>query len=350
MPLNAQSMADMITKAYDVFKADMLKVDGGSNNENNNGSNNGSNGNSGNSGNQNGSSGEGSNGNGNSQSGSSNGDNQSQGGESGDTGGNGNNLSGTSNLPYVNPNCPVHGSKKVTKICPHCGHSKCGCKYHNPDPEPEKNYGITGNEITPENFDDLKKQNEEEGKNDKLPNGGNSDGSSGNDGGSGGDDNGNSSDGNNQGQGGLGGGGSADIFMIAFSKAIDLELQKATPTMTNVSIITAAGTLFISSRSSPVLYAIEIATKIMAYWSICILPIGIPVSGVITTVIPTNTAALIMPMAQEILKLGLSAANGDNFLPLCEVIVSYSQKVQYQVLELVPGTPPVTVPYMVQLT
>ena len=84
----------------------------------------------------------------------------------------------------------------------------------------------------------------------------------------------------------------------------------------------------------------------MLYWTICILPIGTPMAGQIVAVIPTNTAALIMPMVLDLLTLQGKA--GDDYLPLCEIIVDYSKKVMYTVNEVTPAGVPVVFP--VQLT
>ena len=306
MPLDVGSMAEALNKSYNNFKDDLKNGvhDEALDNDNNSNGSNGSGGND-NTGSS-GTNGQTSNGQGN------NGDNSSS------TTGNGD----ASNC--INPNCPVHGTNKKEKVCPHCGHTNCGCNFHKgKDNTPVKppNIEPSGNEINPDNWDDLVAQNDALNKDD-------------------------GSDGDG---GGSGSSPQADIFMKSFSKALDDELQKATPTMTNLSILTAKGTLSIKSKTNPVMYAVEISTKVMLYWSICIAPIGIPVSGVITTIVPTNTAALTMPMAQEILMTGLSASPGMNYTKLAEIIVKYSRQVVYVVTELVPGTPPTPVPYSVQL-
>lgn len=325
MPLVEATLAQAMMKSYDDFKKSKLNSGGNNaaNGSNNGGSSNNSNSSgSGNSGTQEG--GENSQGSGS----------QSGNGEQGNQGGNGSVIGGHTNTsttlkkpkPYINPNCPVHGEQKPKK-CPSCGHTDCNCNFHKPPKEPEKEqppFGFSGNEINPNNIDDLKKQCEEEDrKYDDLLNG-NIDAAA-------------------------AGMMMSGEFLKSLSKAIDDELQKATPTMTNLSILTAKGTLYIKPKSNFILYAVEISAKVMAYWALCVAPIGIPVSGVITTVIPTNIPALIAPMAQEILMSALQAAPGGNYQKLAEIICKYSRQVIWQIIEVVPGSPPVTVPYMVQL-
>ena len=330
MPLVEATLAQAMMKSYDDFKKSKLNTGG------NNATNGNSNGSSSN--------------NYNSFSGSGNsvtqegGDNsqgpgsQSGKGEQGNQGGNGSTTGGYNNAlkkpkPYVNPNCPVHGEQKPKK-CPSCGHTDCNCNFHKPPKEPEKvepPFGFSGNEINPNNIDDLKKQCEEEDKKyDDLVNG-------------------NGGGGNNNNDAAAAGMIMSGEFLKSFSKAIDDELQKATPTMTNLSILTAKGTLHIKPKTNPILYAVEISSKVMAYWALCIAPIGIPVSGVITTIVPTNIPALIAPMAQEILMSALQAATGGNYQKLAEIICSYTKKIVYIVTEVVPGSPPVTIPYTVQI-
>lgn len=333
MPLVEATLAQAMMKSYDDFKKG--KLNSGGNNGSSNGSNNGS---SGNSSNQSGNGGNNSNSTG---SGSQGADQQAGTGEQGNTGGDGSTpgrYPGTSNVsnkkpkPYVNPNCPVHGQQKP-KSCPVCGHSDCGCDFHNPPKEPdteEPPFGFNGDEINPNNIEDLKKQCEAEDKAyDDMMNG------------NGGGDNNNN--------GGMDAGmAMSGEFLQSLSKAIDDELQKATPTMMNVSILIAKGTLFIKPKSNFILYAVEISTKVMLYWSICILPIGIPQAGVITTIVPSNIPALIAPMAQEILMSALSAGPGGNYQKLAEIICKYSRQVIYMVTEITPAGAPVVFPVQLQ--
>ena len=307
MPLDANMMAQLITAQYDIFKGDAKDM------ANSMGGSGGS---------------DGSNGSGSSSGGNINSELDDILGTNKDPNANKPSSGNGRDDGYVNPNCPVHGVKKKEKVCPHCGHTNCGCDFHNPPKqEDDPTGGLNGDEITPENFDKLKELNDKDNERQDAENG---DGSGG--------------------AGGSGGGGLPGQFMNMFSKAIDLQLQMAIPTTPNLNIKTSAGLLFIKPKTNGVLYAIEIATKIMGYWALCITPTGIPVSGVITTVIPVNHLSLVMPMAMDILALGKNAAVGGNYLPLCEVIVKYSKQCVWQVVEILPGTPPVTVPYTVNLT
>ena len=257
----------------------------------------------------------------------------------------------------IDPYCPIHN---IIKTCPICGHDDCGCGYFdaitkNKDklPEPPRYVDtLDKNQIKDmvnETFENLKKNPPKPKDNDEtLPS-----------------DNSNlpntsPSDNNVPTSSGLppklpsisstAGNPpsySPQILLDLFSKCIDANLQLAMPTPTqNVSIRIAAGTLWLSETSNPLLKAIDIASKIMLYWTICILPIGTPMAGQIVAVIPTNTAALIMPMVLDLLTLQGKA--GDDYLPLCEIIVDYSKKVMYTVNEVTPAGVPVVFP--VQLT
>ena len=328
MPLVEATLAQAMMKSYEDFKKS--KLNSGGNNATN--------------GNDNGGSGNNSNISGGGNNGTQTGGGNSQGsgtesgnGEQGNQGGNGSTTGGHTNestilkkpKPYINPNCPVHGKQK-TKKCPSCGHTDCNCHFHKPPKEPEKEeppFSFSGNEINPDNIDDLKKQCEEEDrKYDDLVNG----------------------DGSGSDNSGAVGMSMSGEFLKSLSKAIDDELQKATPTMMNVTIITAKGTLFIKPKSNFILYAVEISTKVMAYWALCILPIGIPQAGVITTIIPANIPALIAPMAQEILMSALQAGPGGNYQKLAEIICKYSRQIIYTVTEITPSGAPVVFPVQLQ--
>lgn len=270
--------------------------------------------------------------------------------------------------------CPIHGKKEKLR-CPVCGHTDCGCSNTLRGQEILKDpifkipaTQLIGNEINADNWDDLVAANDADNLAKGDPTGSNTGTGSGtgngdNDGSGNGDGNSNpdgSGDGNNNNNGngggssspggGSGSGGSSDsgsFFLDLFSKTLDANLQMATPMLPNCSILMAAGTLFISKKDNPILYAVEIATKVMLYWTICVAPLGTPVAGPIIMQITPNAAALALPMAIDILTSTMNAKSGDNFLPLATIICDYSRKVQYQVTEQVG---PATVPYVVGLT
>lgn len=227
-----------------------------------------------------------------------------------------------SKLPkYINRECKIHN---ITYKCPICNHTDCNCEYNKkkikiPDIPITSNLVDTIDknqfkETTDEFFNNLKNQNNINSSNNQQQNTGIS---------------------------------SAQKLLDLFSKCIDANLQMATPITPNLSILTAMGSLFLSDVENPMLRALDIAGKVMLYWTICIAPIGTPMTGQIVAVIPTNTAALVFPMAMELLTL--KGQPGDmKYEGLCNIIVNYSKQVIWIVNEITPvGVP---VPFTVQVT
>lgn len=89
---------------------------------------------------------------------------------------------------------------------------------------------------------------------------------------------------------------------LSVANIIDAAFQAATTSLPNVSLLIAAGTLSFSYSSNSAIYAANIASAVTAYFAMCILPIGTPVSGVITSV--TNTAsAILSPLFTQLYNL-----------------------------------------------
>ena len=245
---------------------------------------------------------------------------------------------------WINPNCPIHGQHKKRK-CPICGHTDCGCGFYdilnddgikyNP---PKDNGYIKGDEINADNWNDLKNEVEKLHEQEKNDNNNNDNG--GNNGDSSGGINVPYTPGWNK--------DPASKFLDLFSQCIDAGCQFGVPTLPNLMIRTAMGTLWIKKRSNPILFAVEIALKVMLYWSTCILPIGTPVQGPISVVVPLNTASLALPFALDILRSGQNAQSQDYSL-LCSIIYNYSAEVQWQVTEINPATG-APVPFIVMVT
>lgn len=249
---------------------------------------------------------------------------------------------------FINPNCPIHGQHRKRK-CPICGHTDCGCGFFdiiNQEPPiqyvpPKDDGAIKGNEINKDNWDDLKNevealQQKEKAELDKKTEENKNNGSS------------DSGDGINIPYKPGFNQNPTQKFLDLFSQCIDAGCQFGIPTTPNLMIRTAMGTLWIVKRDNPILFAVEIALKIMLYWSICILPIGTPVQGPISVVVPLNTVSLALPLAMDILRSGQNKQSQDYSL-LCSIIYNYSAQVQWQVTEINPasGAP---VPFIVMVT
>lgn len=236
-----------------------------------------------------------------------------------------------SKLPkYINRDCKIHN---ITYKCPICGHIDCNCEFN------RKKQKIPDIPITPNLVDTIDKNEFKETADEFFKNLQNS---SDNNNSNTNNSNDNNTNGfNNQGT------SSAQKLLDLFSKCIDANLQMATPITPNLSILTAMGSLFLSDVENPMLRALDIAGKVMLYWTICIAPIGTPMAGQIVAVIPTNTAALVFPMAMELLTL--KGQPGDvKYEGLCNIIVNYSKQVIWIVNEITPvGVP---VPFTVQVT
>lgn len=189
------------------------------------------------------------------------------------------------------------------KECPVCKHKHCNCNYHNPNNPNNENDNNPNNNSNNPNVDD-----------------------------------------NGIDLGGFGGMNSPSALAYAkkFAKELDDEFQKATPLPTqNISLLIAKGTLNFSWKQDPISNALEIATKVAAYFTMCILPIGIPAAGVITSV--TNTApTIISPLAQELLSISQNAAN-DNFVKFCETVIKHVKTIKWTVTEQVGPAPAVYV-------
>lgn len=214
--------------------------------------------------------------------------------------------------------------KNEGKPCPCCGHLHCGCKFR------DGNYPSNNN--TP---GDSNNNNNNTGGNNDKPGSSATSPSSGN----------NDDDSGGSGTNPLGG---MEHFFTKLAKELDKEFQTALPTPTqNISLVIAKGTLDFEIKGNPILNALEIATKVSAYFAMCIIPMGIPAAGVIIQC--TNTAASILsPLAQELINFSTSGAR-DNYETFIQIILDHVMQIQWMVTELIPGSPPVTMMFNVKI-
>ena len=116
-----------------------------------------------------------------------------------------------------------------------------------------------------------------------------------------------------------------------------------TPSLPNIILLPAAGTLRFSLKGNPALNALEIATKVAAYFAMTIVPA--PTGSVGKPIACTNTASSIIPkLTQDLLSLSLNAPK-DDFKTFVQKIYDNVAKgaITWTVTELVPGSPPYTI-------
>lgn len=128
------------------------------------------------------------------------------------------------------------------------------------------------------------------------------------------------------------------LFLSEFSKAIDNHFQLAIPSMLNVDIKPASGTLNIPASGSNPANATIIATAISNYFAMCITPTGIPQAGVITLVV--NTAASIIPtLTADILSL-IGKTQSVGYSDFAKKVIDNVKQITWTVTETLPTTPP----------
>lgn len=143
-------------------------------------------------------------------------------------------------------------------------------------------------------------------------------------------------------------------FLDFLNKTIDAFSQMAQPSMTNVMIVTAAGTLNIEKKE-PDEQTLEVATKYMTYWALTILPIGIPVTlpmnGVITSV-SNDAMSYVSSLKSDLDDLAKNAKAGDNYKEFVKLLFDYAKKIQWTVIETytIPPAPPVVMTYNVTIS
>lgn len=143
-------------------------------------------------------------------------------------------------------------------------------------------------------------------------------------------------------------------FLDFLNKTIDAFSQMAQPSMTNVMIVTAAGTLNIEKKE-PDEQTLEVATKYMTYWALTILPIGIPVTlpmgGVITSV-SNDAMSYVSSLKSDLDDLAKNAKPNDNYKEFVKLLFDYAKKIQWTVMETytIPPAGPVVMTYNVTIS
>lgn len=143
-------------------------------------------------------------------------------------------------------------------------------------------------------------------------------------------------------------------FLDFLNKTIDAFSQMAQPSMTNVMIVTAAGTLNIEKKE-PDEQTLEVATKYMSYWALTILPIGIPVTlpmgGVITSV-SNDAMSYVSSLKSDLDDLAKNAKPDDNYKEFVKLLFDYAKKIQWTVMETytIPPAGPVVMTYNVTIS
>lgn len=131
------------------------------------------------------------------------------------------------------------------------------------------------------------------------------------------------------------------LFLNNFAKILDDNFQLATPTLNNIDIKPAKGTLAIPSSGSSPANATIIATAISNYFAMCVTPTGIPQVGVITLVM--NTASTIIPtLTADILSL-IGKNKSVGYSEFSEKVINSIKSITWNVTETLPNG--VTVPF-----
>lgn len=131
------------------------------------------------------------------------------------------------------------------------------------------------------------------------------------------------------------------LFLTEFAKILDDNFQLATPTLANIDIKPAKGTLTIPASGSSPTNATIIATAISNYFAICVTPTGIPQVGVITAVV--NTASTIIPtLTADIISL-IGKNKSVGYSEFSEKVINSIKNISWTVTETLPNG--VTVPY-----
>lgn len=125
-------------------------------------------------------------------------------------------------------------------------------------------------------------------------------------------------------------------FIKTFNRILDTYSQMAEPEKNNVSIITSAGSLDIKRKDDPTEQNLEIATKYMAYWALCIAPIGIPETlpkgGTIVTVM-NDATSYVNSCKSDLDALAKNSDKGDPYVKIVDILFGYAKKIQWTVTE-----------------
>lgn len=124
-------------------------------------------------------------------------------------------------------------------------------------------------------------------------------------------------------------------YLKILNKTLDAYSQMADTSNKNIVILTSAGTLDIK-RKEPKEQTLEVATKYMGYWALCIAPIGVAntvaMGGVVTSV-SNDATSYIMPLKNDLDELARTASPGDNYKKFTKLLFDYAKKVQWTVIE-----------------
>lgn len=144
--------------------------------------------------------------------------------------------------------------------------------------------------------------------------------------------------------------GTSNPFLDKMSKILDDAFQTLTPSTPNIMLETAKGTLNIKTKSNPIKNPIEIATKIATYFSITIVPKSYGVSGPVT-MCSNNAMSIIPKLTNDLIALSKSGKS-DNYESFVQTIYDNiaNGAIVWNVMETIPGSPPVNVPYVVTVS
>ena len=127
-------------------------------------------------------------------------------------------------------------------------------------------------------------------------------------------------------------------YLDFLNKTLDTYCQLADRSMNNIVILTSAGSMNIE-RKDRYEMTLEIATKFMSYWALCIatrgVPETLPMGGVITTV-SNDAMSYVMPLKNDLDNLIKSVPPGDNYKQFCKLLFDYAKKVVWTVVETYP--------------
>lgn len=144
--------------------------------------------------------------------------------------------------------------------------------------------------------------------------------------------------------------GTTNPFLDSMNKILDDAFQTLTPSTPNIMLETARGTLNIRVKSNPIKNPIEIATKVAAYFALTVVPKPMGVAGPVTSCI-NNATSIIPKLTQDLIALAKSG-NTDYYEGFVQTLYNNiaNGAIIWNVIETVPGSPPVTIPYVVTVS
>lgn len=164
------------------------------------------------------------------------------------------------------------------------------------------------------------------GEDEEIPDDGNGDGGTGGSGGSG-SGSGSSGGGNNQPT-------SDGKFLKIMANILDDAFQRAEFQYTNVIIVYVARTLDFDFKPDFQEQILEMVLKIVAYWSMTILPLGIPVTaGALVTMNMNNAYTITPTLLMDLIQASRKQPKGPPYEDMCEAIFENVKKIQWNVTE-----------------